>query len=404
MSTSLLYHGFGIRQVQYLATEYREGKIVIYAQPNQELLCCAKCRSMNVVKNGRIWRRYRAVPIGKKEVFVEIEIHITKCADCGSVRKIYTPFAEGKKRYIRAFERHVMDLSSHMTIQDVANHLGINWHTVKEIQKTHLKREFEPVPLKDVQMIAIDEISIGGGHKYLTIVLDLESGAVIFVGDGKGSDALTPFWRRIRRFKKNIKAVAVDMSPAYTKAVKENLKSAVIVYDHFHIIKLYNEKLSDLRRTLYNSLPEGEKKDVLKGSRWLLLKNAENLDKSKDEPSRLQKALALNEPLAKAYYMKDELNAIWHQEDYLKGMVALVDWYLEAKYSGVPMLAKFANTLMDHAYGILEYYNFPISTGPLEGTNNKIKTLLKQAYGYRDRDFFRLKILSLHKMNYKLVG
>src|SRR6185437_16593812 len=139
-----------------------------------------------------------------------------------------------------------------MTILDVARHLGVSWDIIKDIQKRDLSRRYAKPKLKHLRQIAIDEIAVAKGHRYLTVVLDLESGAVVFVGDGKGGDALKPFWKRLRRCQAKIDAVAMDMSPAYHDAVSTCLPEATIVYDHFHVIKLFNEKLSDLRRWLYH--------------------------------------------------------------------------------------------------------------------------------------------------------
>ena len=143
--------------------------------------------------------------------------------------------------------------------------------------------------------------------------MDLESGAVVFVGDGKGADALKPFWKRLRPSGAKIEAVAMDMSAAYREAVSTHLPKAKIVFDRFHVMKLFNEKLSDFRRALYREATDVMHKEVLKGTRWLLLKNAENLDAKKDEKQRLEEALALNKPLATAYYLKEDLRQFWEQ-------------------------------------------------------------------------------------------
>ena len=291
-----------------------------------------------------------------------------------------------------------------MTIQDVADHLGISWDVIKEIQKADLKRRFGRPKLKHLRQIAIDEISTAKGHACLTIVLDLESGAVVHVGRGKGGDALKDFWTRLRRSGAKIEAVAADMSPAYMSAIEEYLPKATLVFDRFHVLKLYNDKLSDLRRELYRTAKEGLEKDVLKGSRWLLLKRPENLDPSRNEPQRLQEALRLNKPLAIAYYLKEELNEIGEQDDEKAAQALLMDWITYAEATGIRMLHQFARTLRVHAMGILAYYDYPISTGPLEGTNNKIKTMKRQAYGFRDAEFLKLKILGIHETKYALVG
>jgi transposase len=238
----------------------------------------------------------------------------------------------------------------------------------------------------------------------LTVVLDLVSGAVMFVGDGKGADALKPFWKRLKCSHAKVEAVAMDMSPAYLGAVVMHLPKAVVVFDHFHIIKLFNEKLSDLRRDLYREAKEQLHKDVLKGTRWLLLKNPENLDETRDEPKRLQEALKLNEPLAAAYYMKDDLRRVWEQPDKQAARRVLNVWIRRAETSGIRMLIKFAHTLAGHRNQILAYYDYPISTGPLEGTNTKIRVLQRQAYGFRDIEFFKLKIYALHETHFELVG
>jgi transposase len=291
-----------------------------------------------------------------------------------------------------------------MTILDVARHLGVSWDVIKNIQRRYLKKRFFRPKLKKLKRLAIDEITIGKGHRYLTIVLDLDTGAVVFVGDGKGAEALEPFWKRLNRSKPKIEAVAIDMSPAYIGAVTEKLPGAVIVFDHFHVVKIYNDRLSEFRRQLYHQVTASKQKKVIKGTRWLLLKNPENLDPQRDEHQRLQQALKLNQPLATAYYMKEDLRCLWSQKSQKNAEIFLDDWIARAKSSRIEMLEKFADTLIAHRDGILSYYRYPISTGPLEGTNNKIKTMKRQAYGFRDMEFFKLKIMSIHLTKYALVG
>jgi transposase len=404
MSTSLLYHGFGVRDYRYVRTRYIPGGIVFVIERKSETCRCAACGSQNVWRHGLVVRPFRTAPLAGKRVEFEARIPRLACQDCGRVRQAAVGFAEPRRTYTKSFERYVLDLSRHMTIKDVACHLGVSWDVVKEIQKRSLQRRFGKPRLKHVKQIAIDEISTGKGHKYVTIVLDLESGAVLHVGRGKGGEALLAFWRRLRASGAKIEAVATDMSPAYIEAVTTHLRGATLVFDRFHVIKLYNEKLSNLRRELYRQLADSMQKDVLKGVRWLLLKRPENLDASRREPERLREALRLNEPLAIAYHLKEELNEIWEQEDQETAQALLLDWIVYAESTGIRMLQQFAKTLRFHALGILAWYDFSISTGKLEGTNNKIKTMKRQAYGFRDPEFLRLKILGIHETTYALVG
>ena len=298
-----------------------------------------------------------------------------ECRHCKIIRQVTLPFADPRRRYTRAFERYALELSRLMTIQDVAHHLGVGWDTIKDIQKRDLQHRFKKPRLKKLKQIAIDEISIGHGHRYLTVVLNLESGAVVFVGEGKGADALEPFWGRLRAAKAQVEAVATDMSPAYIQAIREHLGQAIHVFDHFHVVKLFNEKLSDFRRELYREATEKMDKEVLKGTRWLLLKNPENLDPKRNERERLAEALRMNQPLATVYYLKEDLRQIWDQPDKETATRVLEDWIRRAEASCIKVLQKFAGTLAMHRTGILAYYDCRISTGPLEGTNNKIKTM-----------------------------
>jgi transposase len=403
MSTSLLYHAFGIQGYRYVRTAYVQGQTIFTLGQGRDTCRCSACGSADVVSRGHVERRFRTLPIGPRPTFLVLPIPRVECRACGVVRQVDVTFADPRRSYTRRFERYVRELSRRMTIRDVAAHLGVGWDLVKDIQKRDLSRRFARPKLKHLRRIAIDEIAVAKGHRYMTIVLDLDSGAVVFVGDGKGADALKPFWKRLRPSGARIEAVAMDMSAAYRGAVSAHLKGAVIVFDHFHVIKLFNDKLSDLRRSLYHRA-EADQKKVLKGARWLLLKNPENLDAEKDEKQRLEEALALNKPLATAYYLKEDLRRFWEQPGKRFATAFLNDWLKKAEASGVKMLQQMARTLAAHRSGLLAYYDAMITSGPMEGTNNKIKTMKRAAYGFRDPEFFKLKILAIHETKYALVG
>jgi transposase len=403
MSTSLLYHAFGIKGYRYVRTAYALGQTIFTLGQEPDTRRCSACGSADVVSRGHVERRFRCLPIGLRPTSLVLPIPRVECRACGVVRQVDIRFADARRSYTRRFERYVLELSRRMTIRDVAAHLGVGWDLVKDIQKRDLSRRFARPKLKHLRRIAIDEIAVAKGHRYMTIVLDLDSGAVVFVGDGKGADALKPFWRRLRPSGAKVEAVAMDMSAAYRGAVARRLKKAVVVFDHFHVIKLFNDKLSDLRRSLYHRA-EADQKKVLKGARWLLLKNPENLDTEKDEKARLEEALALNKPLATAYYLKEDLRRFWEQPGKRFATAFLDGWIGRAEASGVKMLRQMAKTLAAHRSGLLAYYDAMITSGPMEGTNNKIKTMKRMAYGFRDPEFFKLKILAIHETRYALVG
>lgn len=403
MSTSLLYHAFGITGYHCKQIEFQSGRLFFHIKPGNHPLRCPCCKSKDVIRRGKKRRRFRTLPIGRKEVFIVLDIPRVGCRTCGAVRQIKVSFAAPFRSFTRAFERYVLDLSTMMTIKDIAKHLNVGWDTIKDIQKRYLSKHHALPNLKGLRFLAIDEIAVSKGHRYVTIVMDLESGAVVFVGDGRDSAALEPFFKRLRRSGANIEAVAIDMSPAYIHAVKQHLKDTSIVFDHFHVIKLINDKLSKFRRDLQRDASKLEK-SAIKGTRWLLLKNPENLDDRRDELQRLKAALKINKPLATVYYMKEDLRQFWNQDSCEAATSFLRDWIKRAMASGITMLHSVAKRLSAYRSGLLAYYDYPISTGPLEGLNNKIKTMKRQAYGFRDKQFFKLKIMAIHKTKYALVG
>ena len=404
MSTSLIYHALGVHGYLYVRSFYKKGKVFFHIRNHPGKVQCPDCHSRQVISKGTKTRYFKSLPIGKKPVILVASLQRIECKVCHCIKQVTIDFAEPKKTYTRAYARYALELLKFSTIQDVANHLGASWDTIKEIQKEYLSRHFGEPELKDITKIAIDELSIGKAHKYITLVLDLDTGAVVFIADGKGADSLDPFWKKLKKSKASIAAVAIDMSPAYIQAVRTNLPKAKIVFDHFHLIKYFNDKLADLRRQLYNETIDKAQSQELKGLRWILLKNPENLDQDKDEKERLEKALKVNKPLAAAYYLKEDLRQFWKQENKKMAAAYLKAWIAKAQSSGITMLMKFAKTVAAHRTGILAYYDYPISTGPLEGTNNKIMTMQRQSYGFRDKEFFKLKIYAIHCSRYALIG
>ena len=404
MPQSALYQVLSIHGYRVTRTEQLEKKLLLHLEPQPHRVCCPQCGSREVIRRGEKERWLRHVPIGRDCTWLIVTLPRVECRACGVVRQIKIGLADSRRSYTHAFERYVLELSRCMTILDVARHVSVGWDVVKDIQQRYLQRKYARPPLKDVRYIGIDEICVGRGYRFVTLVLDFDSGAIIFVGDGKKAAALRPFWRRLRRNKVRLKAVAMDLSVAYQLSVREAFPRAAIVFDRFHVVKLLNEKLTALRRDLYRQATDDLHKKVLKGTRWLLLKNPENLDPVRGEPGRLREALRLNEALSAAYYLKEDLRQIWEQLGKFPARLKLLDWYHQAQGSGVRHLQEFARTLLAHADGILAWYDHPISNGPLEGVNNKIKTMNRQHYGLRDPDFFRLKLYHLHQTKYALVG
>lgn len=285
-----------------------------------------------------------------------------------------------------------------MSITAVAHLTGLNWETVKNIEKAHLERKYKRVRLKEVHVLGIDEVYLGQRMSFITVVRDLESGAVLHVGKGKGYEALAKFRKRIRKQSKHIKAVCIDMAGAYSAWVCEVLPEADIVYDHFHVIKMMNKRLDDLRRRTMSQLCIDQKKQ-LKNKRWVLLKNIENLseaarsdlDHLREEFSDLGTASAMKEYLRNIYQMADGMTV---------AELAFKKWCAMADESGIDCLKRMAKTIRSHWSGVLAYWRHNnITNASQEGFNNKIGWLTRQAYGYHDEQYLHLKIFDLPSLS-----
>ena len=278
----------------------------------------------------------------------------------------------------------VYDLSRMMTLADVADVTGVSWDTAKDMVTPFLQKTVEDLRCRDLKHLAIDEIYVGRKKKFYTLVIDLESGRIVWVAHGRGGDCLRKFWRRLRLAHAKIVAVAMDMSAAYWKAVRDHLPAAALVFDKFHLVKLVNDKLDDVRRELVRQA-EGTLKTSIKGLRYLLLTRRPRL--AEDKLQTLDVALRLNQPLFTAYYLKEELLLLWEQptadamENYFE------TWCRRAVETGLSAFKSLAKTLRSHRAGILSWFTHRINSGRMEGINNKVRTLTRSAYGYRDGNY-----------------
>lgn len=402
MSTSLLYHAFGLQGVKYISTEYKNGSTIFRAEVTSTIENCPACGSWDTVhRQGFKERVLRLVPMGMRPTYLRLGIWRLQCKRCGALRWPRLPFVRGKARHTRRFAQFAIDLVHWMTVLGVARVLKVGWDLVKDIHKEHLKSKYKAPPLKDLKYLGIDEFSIRKGRSYMSIFVDLQSGRILHAVEGNAGKDIVPFLKVLRRKAPNLKAIAMDMSTAFSSAVEEHLPGVAIVFDRYHVSALMNKGIEDLRREQQSQLDE-EGQKVLKGTRFLLLKNYETLDQEKQ--TRLAQLLQANAPLLAIHTMKEQFREFWEKESIDQAIPFLDAWCTDAENSGVKELKKIATTLMRHSHGLLNYYFHRISCGLVEGINNKIKTLKRQAYGFRDMTYFKLRLYHLHHQGYSLTG
>jgi len=295
----------------------------------------------------------------------------------------------------------VVDLLRHTTIAGCAECVGAGWDMIKDIHKRSLARRYRTIRLRDVETVAIDEFAVRKGHDYMTIFVDLATGRILHAVAGKSGAAITPFLLMLKRRARRLRAVAMDMSPAYLEAVTKHLPHVDIVLDRYHVVALINHAIEECRRAQQAELT-GLGLKVLKGCRFLLLSNYEDLPAWKR--ARLDRLLRINEPLLVMHTMKEQLRNFWNYFTRRTAASFLTAWCRDAMASGIGPLMRVGRTLQFYRTFLLNYFSHGITTGMIEGVVNKIKTLKRQAYGFRDEHYFTLRLYHLHTQRYSLTG
>ena len=402
-TTSYLYHTLGLLRYLHLSTKYQQGAVYHHVSKKREERTCPNCKAPwhKLTLEGRFERFFRALPVGRKPQWVVLHGHFQSCQNCGRTLREPIDFAQGKRRRLKAFDRYVVDLCRIAPIKHVAQLLGVGWDLVKEIFKEHLLHQLRRQDFRHIRYLAVDEFSLRKGHHYMTVVLDLETGQILHAQEEKDAQALIPFLEKLKRKKIPLSAIAMDMSPAYLKAVRQVFPKLDIVHDPYHIVAKVNNAIDETRRDMAREL-SGQAKEVIKGSRFLLLRGLESL--KPNALAKLMTLMELNEPLYAAYLLKEDFRTFWSLPDEPSGVAFLDNWIAQASSFNLPHFSSLAETMERHRSEILSYFRHRITTGPLEGLNNKIKVLKRQAYGFRDMLYFKLRLFFLHEQTPAFAG
>ncbi|MGH8539956.1 MAG: ISL3 family transposase, partial [Stenotrophobium sp.] len=340
------------------------------------------------------WLRRRVwdVPLCGHRVALDIE-YLEIAVGARERRVEQLAFAESGARYTRRLAALVSALCRHLPISAVSRWTGLAWATVKDMDRTHLRASLpalNPRDITGVRVLGVDEVARAKGHDYVTVVYDLDRGTLLWVGDGKSADSLGVFLAELsQETADGIQAVAMDMGPAYQAAVKAQLPKATIVFDRFHVMKLYSDVIRKVRKTEFRKA-DAEGKEVIKGSLYLLLGNKQRLDES--GARRLDELMQANQTLSTVYTLKEQLQALWSAPDEAAMREALSQWCELARAASITPLHRYAATLENHADGICAYARFKLTTARIEAGNVAIGMIRKRARGLLDQDYFKLKI------------
>lgn len=353
---------------------------------------CSGCQQDVAAVHDTEERWIRDLPILGTPVQLLVHRCRLACPRCGPKLE-HLDWLARYQRVTRRLAESVARLARVLPLQHVADFFGLHWGTVKEIDQRYLEETLGAVDLANVEVIALDEFAIQKGHRYATVFVEPRRKEVIWVCRGRGREDIRPFFAALgAQGRARLKAAVMDMSEAFAEEVRSQCPQAEIVYDLFHVVVKYGREVVDrVRVDEANRLRQDKPaRAVVKGARWLLLRNRENIGKK--DRVRLTELLAANRALATVYVLKDDLKRLWNYTYEGAAKRFWNEWYDRAMRSRIEPLKKFARNLRMKLGGILAHCRWPLHTSLLEGINNKIKVIKRAAYGFRDDDYFFLKI------------
>ena len=384
---------FPFCRVNIIGQQVKGQSSLIQVRPDKRYKpVCYACKSSSVCVHKWVKRPIRDLNIGPANVSIECMYRQVFCLICGRYLLEDLEFFEPSRRVTKRFAHYIHNLCKVLTVKDVARHCNLDWKTVKDIDKTFLEVEFGQTDYRDLTILAVDEISVRRGHTYMTVVLDYLTGRVVWMGEGRKAETLMEFFDGMTDEQRaKLEAIAMDMWDPYIKAVEMKVPHVKIVFDLFHMVKEFNKVIDRVRIDEYTKASESDK-SVIKGSKYLLLKNPENIRKG-EEQEHLNRLLALNKTISKVMVLKDSLKLIWGAESREDAKRKINDWCSLAKAVNHPSVIAFARRIRRYEYGILNHCDYPIHTSIIEGVNNKIKVIKRIAYGFHDNRYFSLKVI-----------
>jgi transposase len=347
---------------------------------------CSTCGQTGRLEiHDRRIKRWRHLDLGASRCWIECELRLLRCGDCG-VRLEAVPWARPGAHHTRDFEDTVAWLAQQMAFAPITRLLRIGWATVGRIVQRVVADHLDETRVEGLVLIGVDEISYRRHHRYLTSVADHRTGAIVWCAPGRNSATLQGFFDQLGDRKNSIRAVSIDMSGEYQRAIRANVPQAEICFDPFHVVRLGARATDQVRRDEWNAhershTPEGR---WVKGTRWSLLKAPAN--QTIGQLATLADVQDHNRRLYRAFLLREELRLLYHLPDPTLAPDHLDAWLAWAARSRLKPFIKLARTLREHRDGILAAIRLGLSNGRLEGLNSKIRLISHRAFGFHSAD------------------
>ena len=353
---------------------------------------CSRCGELVDRVHEWVERWIRDLPAWGAETLLLVHMRRMKCGQCGTAME-EVPWLSPYGRVTKRMAEAVACMCRDIPVKRVAEHFGLSWDRVKRIHKAYLMRELGPPDLSGITEIGMDEFAIHKGHRYATVIIEPRTRRVLWVGKGRGREDIRPFFELLgEEGCERLQAAVMDMWEPYEQEVRAQCPNIEIVYDFFHVKSKYGREVVYRVRVDESNRIKDDKpaRALVKGSKWLLLRNQSNL--KREERVSLTELLAANKKLAAVHVLKEDLNQLWSYTYEGVAMRFWEGWYRRAIYSRIEPLKAFARKLRDRLPGILAHCRHPLNTSVIEGINNKIKVIKRMAYGFRDDEYFFLRI------------
>ncbi|MBO2647715.1 ISL3 family transposase, partial [Shewanella algae] len=379
-----LWEGF-----EAVHTEQNQQTLIIHLKPidNGHCACGKPAKAVHDASLRSVSER----TILAFQVQLRLPVRRILCPDCGIVRE-HISWLKPYARQTTLLIEHVEALLKLLPIKHISQLLGLHWHTIKTIDKRRLAREVTEPDWSRVKRLVMDEFALFKGHRYATVVADADTHQVLWIGEGRSREAIRPFFVKLGQYCQQIEAVAMDMNTAFDLEVQKHCPQAKVVYDLFHVVAKYGREVIDrVRVDQANQLKHDKpaRKRVKRG-RWVLLKNRDNL--TDKQAGYLNELLESNKSLMTVYLLREQLKEMWYCTDEAEATAQWNLWWQQVRESGIRPLLQFGQRLKNYLHGIVASAVHPLHTCRLEGMNNKIKLLKRMGYGYRDTEYFFLKV------------
>lgn len=328
-------------------------------------------------------------------IYLEFEVRRVDCRCCGQVKRERLEFLADNPFYTKRFAYYVGRRCRSATIKDIAEELKLDWHAVKELDKQYMAAQLAKAGRPGPKVIGIDEVSIRKRHTYRIVVSDLVRGRPIwFGGEDRSERSLAQFYEWLgNRKSQRIRLAVMDMWKPFRNATQAHAPKAAILFDKFHVLRHLGEALDKVRKSEYARL-SGRQRRYIKGQKYTLLSRRDNL--TLEGRQALKTLLAANKRINTAYLLKESFAQLWSYERQGWARRFFENWRASLKWQRLKPYEKFAAMIDRHWDGIAAYCKTEnkVSLGFVEGLNNKIRVIQRRAYGLRDEEYLRLKILT----------